>query len=467
MVDNNILADADNAPTGRFHLKAIFVASMGFFTDAYDLFAISTALPLIEFQFGLTAKSDTFLVGLVGAAVLIGAVIGALTFGRIGDVMGRKYVYGLEMTILVIFAIVSAFSVNVYMLIIVRFLLGIGIGGDYPISSTIMSEYSNVKSRGKMVQTVFAMQGFGLLLGAVIGLIAIRTMPADYAWRFMLAFGAIPAGSVIYLRRKIKETPRYSLQTKGDAVAAAAAVEDITHKKINVDEKTVKVQKVSFRKYLPYLIGTAGSWFLFDMAFYGTSINNSLVFASIGYGSAGLATVAAAIHTAYNTAVGNIIIAAAFEIPGYWIAFGLIDRAGRKLLQWAGFAVMGIVYLTLAILYTPISADIPIFIGLYGASFLFANIGPNSTTFILPTELFPTQIRTTAHGISAGAGKTGAAIFTFLVPTIIVALGLPGLFAILTVLAFVAVTITLIFIKETKEKSLEQTSTAPNINLKL
>ena len=123
---------------------------------------------------------------------------------------------------------------------------------------------------------------------------------------------------------------------------------------------------------------------------------------------------------------------------------------------------MGILYLIFAIEYAPLKADIPLFIGLYGISFLFGNIGPNSTTFILPTELFPTQIRTTAHGISAGSGKAGAAIFTFLVPTIIASLGLSGLFSILTSLAFIAVVITFVFIKETKKQALETTSAIKN-----
>jgi PHS family inorganic phosphate transporter-like MFS transporter len=453
--DLDLLGKTDKAPTGRFHYKVIFTSSMGFFTDAYDLFAISTALPLIV-SASIFNVTNSLVTGMIGAAALIGAVIGALTFGRIGDLRGRRYVYGIEMAILVVFAIISALSVNVWMLIISRLLLGIGIGGDYPISSTIMSEYSNVKSRGKMVQTVFAMQGFGLLLGAVVGLIAIHVMPADYAWRIMLGFGAIPAASVIYLRRKLKETPRYSLQTRGDSTSAAEAVSDVTGSRVVATYKSNHKPgstKGLFAKYAALLVGTAGSWLLFDMAFYGTSINNSIVFAAMGYGS-----VKNAVLLASNTAIGNIILAAAFEIPGYWIAFGLIDKVGRKALQWIGFGVMGVLYLTFAIAYTPLKADIPVFIGLYGVSFLFANIGPNSTTFILPTELFPTQIRTSAHGISAGAGKTGAAIFTFLLPVIEVAYGLPVVFSILTGLTTVAVVLTLVFIKETKGKSLEITS---------
>ncbi|GGM68473.1 MFS transporter [Thermogymnomonas acidicola] len=426
---------------------------MGFFTDAYDLFAVSTALPLIVSVFGVT---NHFTQGLIGAAALIGAVIGALVFGRIGDVMGRKYVYGFEMAILVAFAVLSALSNSVLMLIATRLILGIGVGGDYPISSTIMSEYSNIRSRGKMVQAVFAMQGFGLLLGAAIGILSIHVLPAAESWRLMLGFGAIPAASVIYLRRKIRETPRYSLHTRGDVAEAKKAIEDIVGSTVGTGGSGTapgKVRMSALSKYAALLVGTAGSWFLFDMAFYGTSINNSIIFSAMGYGSA-----ANPVISALHTAVGNMIIAAAFEIPGYWIAFGLIDRAGRKLLQWTGFGIMGAIYLTFAIAYAPLKADLPLFLGMYGMSFLFGNIGPNSTTFILPTELFPTQLRTTAHGISAGSGKAGAAIFTFALPSLEAALGLNGVFAMLSAFSLVAAAMTILLIRETKGKSLEQAS---------
>ena len=227
--ENGLLKELDETKVNRFHGKAIFVAGMGFFSDAYDLFVISTALPIITSAavFGSEITS-TFVSGMIGAAALFGAFLGAIIFGRIADRKGRKFTYGVEMSILVVFAIISAFSVNVSMLIISRFILGIGIGGDYPISATIMSEYSNVKSRGKLVLSVFAMQGFGLLAGAVIGLVSTAYLPLTESWRFMLAFGAVPAASVIYLRRKILETPRFSI-SKGNTSLAEEAVEQATN----------------------------------------------------------------------------------------------------------------------------------------------------------------------------------------------------------------------------------------------
>lgn len=470
--EGKILETLDQARTGRFHIKAIFVSGMGFFSDAYDLFVISTAIPVIAFAFNISATNNIFgtqyigpleassvETGLIGAMALFGAFAGAMIFGRIADLKGRKYTYGVEMLILVIFAIVSALSVNVYMLMISRFILGFGVGGDYPISSTIMSEYASVKNRGKMVLSVFSMQGFGLLTGAVVGIVSIHFFPLGHAWRFMLGFGAVPAASVIYLRRKIRETPRFSLQIKGDTAEAARALGDVMGQKEGFavspggnDEP--RPRSILLRKYWPVILGTAGSWFLFDMAFYGTSVNSGLILQQIGYGA-----VAGDIKaTIFNIAIGNTILAGIFAIPGYWIAVGLVDKVGRKALQWLGFTAMAIIYFIFALNYVGIKQDFLLFISLYGLSYLFGNIGPNSTTFILPTELFPTQIRSTGHGIAASAGKLGAGIFTFLEPVIYVLNGPSTVFGLLSGFSVIAILLTVFTIEETKNRSLETIS---------
>ena len=468
---DDLLRSLDQARTSKFHFKTVFVAGMGFFSDAYDLFVTSTAIPIIAVIFGLSAKNNIFGVasigplssvsveeGMIGAMALFGAFVGALVFGKIGDLKGRKYIYGLEMTILLVFAIVSALSVNVFMLLISRFILGIGIGGDYPISSTIMSEYSNVKNRGKLVLSVFSMQGFGLLAGTLVGLLSVHFLPLADSWRFMLGFGAVPAASVIYLRRKIKESPRYSIE-KGDMKNASMAVRDATGRTTAVKQEASKsnTTQASLRKYWIFVLGTAGSWFLFDMAFYGTSVNSGNILSSIGYGA-----VAGNLRASiYNIAVGNAVLSGAFAVPGYWIAVGLVDKVGRKRLQWIGFSAMAIIYFIFALKYIAISKDFALFVALYGMSYLFGNMGPNSTTFLIPTELFPTEIRTTGHGIAASTGKLGAGIFTFLVPVIETLDGLPTVLGILTVIAALGVILTLTTLRETKMKSLEESSRLP------
>lgn len=476
--ESDLLHKIDHAPTNKFHLKAIVVSGMGFFTDAYILFITATALPIIMAYFSISNSNNifgasTFLglpaaefeIGLIGSMALFGAFVGAVVFGIIGDKFGRKYAYGMEMIVLVVFTVISAFSISPLMLMISRFILGIGVGGDYPISSTIMSEYSNIKSRGKLVQSVFAMQGFGLLAGAVVGLVAIHTMPLFYAWRVMLGIGAIPAASVIYLRRKIRETPRYSLEIRGNINESAKAVADVVGPS-DLDKytssKNVTARKVSIRKYALMLVATAGSWFLFDMAFYGTTVNNGTILTAMGFTTG--ATLTSQIG---EIAVGNVILALAFAIPGYWIAFALLDRAGRKLLQWLGFSVMAVVYFIFALDFVGLKNDVFLLLALYGISYLFANIGPNSTTFILPTELFPTQIRSTAHGLSASAGKLGAGIFALLEPVLAILYGLKTVFGLLTAFSLLGVLLTVLVIRETKGLSLESASALKDLDIRM
>ena len=133
----------DEAPLSLFHLKAAVTAAMGFFTDAYDLFIIGVALVLIKGEWHLSAVQTSFL----GSATLIATLFGALIFGRIADLAGRKRVYGLVAAIMALGALATAVAPSYVWLVIFRFVLGIGIGGDYPVSAVLASEYANRKRR--------------------------------------------------------------------------------------------------------------------------------------------------------------------------------------------------------------------------------------------------------------------------------------------------------------------------------
>ncbi len=193
------LTDALNeAPLSVFHLRAMFTSGMGFFTDAYDLFIIGVALALVTAEWHLTTTEAT----LASSVALVGAFIGAVVFGRVADIFGRKAIYGIEAAIMAVAAVLSALSPNLAWLIAARFLLGIGIGGDYPVSATIMSEYANRKDRGRLVSMVFSTQALGLIVGPVVGLTLLGAgISNGLAWRLMLGLGALPALAVIYLRR--------------------------------------------------------------------------------------------------------------------------------------------------------------------------------------------------------------------------------------------------------------------------
>jgi len=146
----------------------------------------------------------------VTGAALLGAVVGAFVFGRIADVLGRKSVYALVAAIMIVGALASAFSPSFVCLVMARFVLGLGIGGDYPVSAVLMSEYSNRRDRGRLVGMVFSMQALGLIVGPLVGLALLSSgVSQALSWRLLLGLGAIPAATVIYLRAKMPESPRF------------------------------------------------------------------------------------------------------------------------------------------------------------------------------------------------------------------------------------------------------------------
>jgi MFS transporter, PHS family, inorganic phosphate transporter len=162
-----------------------------------------------------------------------------LLFGRVADMLGRKRIYGVEVLVLAAGAIACAFSPNILWLIGLRFILGIGIGGDYPVSATIMSEYAGKNHRGMMVTLVFAMQAAGLIVGPLFASALLTThLSHDIIWRILVAFGAVPALAVFWQRRKLKETPRF-LQAHGKQ-------EDESGKIVSIDKGAPSNQSVSF-----------------------------------------------------------------------------------------------------------------------------------------------------------------------------------------------------------------------------
>jgi MFS transporter, PHS family, inorganic phosphate transporter len=154
-------SEMDDAGISKEHWKIMFISGMGFFTDAYDLFVIGVVMSLLKPIWHVGKLEE----GLVESTALLAAAIGALLFGRVADMVGRKRIYGVEVLVLAAGAIACAFSPNIWWLIGFRFILGIGIGGDYPVSATIMSEYAGKAHRGMLVTLVFAMQPPALSLG--------------------------------------------------------------------------------------------------------------------------------------------------------------------------------------------------------------------------------------------------------------------------------------------------------------
>jgi PHS family inorganic phosphate transporter-like MFS transporter len=443
------LAEIDNAKFGWFHVRACLVAGVGFFTDAYDIFAISIGATMIGLVYNQGANKGKLTnsqnLGL-NVATPVGTLIGQLLFGWLADVYGRKRMYGIELMIIIVGTIGQAVAgqapaVSILgVLIFWRVFMGIGIGGDYPLSATITSEFAATRIRGRMMTAVFAMQGFGNLASAIVALVVTSAyknkmlyedlpgapVSVDYCWRLLIGLGAVPGCIALYFRLTIPETPRYTMDVERNIKQAATDVDAFLstgHYVHDYDAQVVKAEapKATRRDFIAHfskwengkvLFGASWSWFALDIAFYGLGLNSSIILQAIGFGSVNGSTPQETIYsTLRNVAVGNIILAVAGLIPGYWASFFIIDSVGRKPIQLMGFSMMTILFIIMGFAYQPLVKNaVGAFVFLYCLTNFFQNFGPNTTTFIIPGEAFPTRYRSTAHGICAASGKFGAIV---------------------------------------------------------
>jgi MFS family permease len=443
----------DEAPISRFHLRPALVSGMGFFTDAYDLFVIGVAATLIGPEWQLSAGR----LALLNAAMLAGAVVGACALGRIADLAGRKRVYWLVAVIMVAGALGSALAPSFWVLIVFRIVLGLGVGGDYPVSAVLMSEYANRQDRGRLLGMVFAAQAVGLIVGPLLALALLGAGAGDeLVWRLMLGLGAVPAAAVLYLRRKVPESPRFRAQVQGRHQAAVNEVGWFSGGAVTAEPKPALRHRMGLRAFLTnrrwllMLAGTAGCWLLLDYAFYGNTISAPQIIGLISPGSS----------TSTRIAIQLAIFVAA-ALPGYLLAIVWLDRIGHRRLQLVGFAMLGLCFAVLA-LVPGLTAAVAPFLLVYGVSYFFTEFGPNVTTFVLPSEVFPVTMRATGHGISAGLGKLGAFAGVFAFPLLQASLGLRGTLLLTAGLAFLGLLLTRT-LPEPARRSLDEVSSGEQL----
>lgn len=310
-------------------------------------------------------------------------------------------------------------------------------------SAVITAEFANKKYRGVMMAAVFAMQGFGILTGAIVSIIFLSIFKnsiqnninsLENVWRLIIAFGIVPCLVAIYFRLTIPETPRFTMQVNNNIDKGVNDVNYIkTGKKKNVanfisnilQNDTNKSIFSEFRRHfsqwknLKLLIGTSVCWFALDVGFYGATFSTYSILESIGYGgsyeySNTATNISINTHNydvLFNNAVGYVIIDLMGLLPGYWLTVALIEKLGRKNIQIIGFVLLAVISLILGVAFDKLIANsVGAFIFLFTLLQFFQNFGPNPTTFIYPAELFPTRLRSTGHGIAAAIGKVGAIV---------------------------------------------------------
>lgn len=415
----------DNASMSRLHRRFWLLAGLGILLDGFDFFIIGVANPLIAEDFGAGPAQQ----GLLSAAAIVGAALGAALLGPLGDRIGRSRIFRVDLWLFVFFSLACAAAWDVWSLIAFRLLLGVAVGLDYPIAASYLAEILPARNRGRWLVGAFSLQAAGILLGAVGGVVVLLLLPDVVSWRIMLGFGALPALLIIVLRRRMPESPRWLARNghEREACEVGRAMTGLPIRLTSGDRERHAPPPEGLRAFVqPQLFSarllrrtvfTAVPWFLMDIATYGVGIFTPTLLAGLALGGANATFIADDIASTEGTAALDV-----FLVIGFGLAILLVDRVGRVPLQLAGFAVM-----TGALCLLALSDQLPggasahlalVFLG-FALFNVFMNMGPNATTFTLPAEVFPADVRAAGHGFAAGCGKLGAALGTFLFPVLL------------------------------------------------
>ncbi|KIJ59289.1 hypothetical protein HYDPIDRAFT_100988 [Hydnomerulius pinastri MD-312] len=440
-------------------IKLLGIAGVGFFLDAYDLFIINPVATMLQYRLYGGKNLPNNLQGLLKASANIGSVIGQFGFGYCADAFGRKAIYGKELMLIILATILCiACPTNdltpngsLIYLSIFRILLGVGVGGDYPMSASITSDRAVIRKRGTLLAYIFANQGWGSLIGSLATIIVLacykhvmndegETSKVDGVWRIVVGLSLIPAFGTLYQRltlpesRRFKASQRVEIEELDDLKAKNEVETEIvpTSSKNTSDEDIQKEsleKKAHFKEFVQYfsewrhakvLIGTCVCWFLLDIAFYGINLNQNVVLQEIGYAG----TTGTPWEKLFKVSTGNIIITVLGFVPGYYVTVFTIEKLGRKFIQIQGFLMAALFLGILAGKFD--SFDNASFIVCFAFLQFFFNFGANATTYCYPAEVFPTKYRASAHGLSAACGKAGAIISALGFNTLTASIGTPN-----------------------------------------
>ena len=214
------------------------------------------------------------------------------------------------------------------------------------------------------------------------------------------------------------------------------------------------------RSYWGKLLGCAGGWLLFDITFYGNQLFQARVLSQIfnstnsadGTAEAAPRPVAGDVH---HNAASQMLIIALIGLPGYYVAVCLMDRMGRRLMQLQGFFFMALAFGILGLALGPLEHLPGLMLLIYGLTFFFSNFGPNSTTFILPAETFPPQLRATLNGFCAACGKLGATIGSAAFVPIKSAIGLGNTMVACAAISLLGLLLTYAFVEDRRGMGME------------
>jgi len=448
----------DASPLNGIQRWLWVLSTGGTLLDGFAIFVLGVAMPLIIAVFHLTPD----VVGLIGASLVLGAVFGAGLGGLMADHFGRKPLMLADMIIIFAGAATSALAKGPAMLFIGQFLVGVGIGIDFPVSSSYVSEVLPKRNRSRLMVATIACQALGMLLAAAITLVLLKTVDSLQNWRLFLASEGVIAFLFLLLRLSAPDSPNWLMARGRFAQAARAFIRIMPEQREAVLQLTSNVGNQSLassiarartsgisilfsRAYRARTVLVAIPWCLMDIATYGVGLFTPIILGAIDVSGKTGGVIADDFADARGSSAIDL-----FLLFGFLLGIWAVPRFGRILMQVIGFAGMtcGMILLMIAVHLSNSSLHIPLVFTGFIMFNLLMNAGPNSTTFTLAPILFPTQLRATASGFAAGIAKIGATFGVFVLPIVKGTFGVPAVLGMMAAVSLLGLIVTLVFGRE-------------------
>ncbi len=405
---------SSSPPQGALsHNRLLLICGTGWLFDAMDVGLLSFVLAALRQEWSLTAAQ----LGLIGGVNSIGMAVGAFVFGLYADRRGRKSAFMLTLLLFSLASGLSAFAWGLGSLLVLRFLIGMGLGGELPVASTLVSESVSPQVRGRVVVLLESFWALGWLLAALIAYFLIP-LPG-FGWRGAMLLCALPALYALYLRRRLPDSPHYTGLSTAE-------------KRTSFAGKLALLWSREFRRASTMLWIV---WFCVVFSYYGMFLWLPSVLMMKGFGMV--------------QSFGYVLVMTLAQLPGYLSVAWLIERVGRR---WV---------LAIYLLGTLVSAglfgiaDSVAQLLLSGCLLSFFNLGAWGALYAYTPEQYPTRARATGAGVAASIGRIGG-IFGPLTVGWLAAAGvsIAIIFAVFAAAILLAVIAIAILGKETRQTAL-------------
>ncbi|WP_199435432.1 MFS transporter [Qaidamihabitans albus] len=442
----NLASRLERLPLTRYQKRLFLIIATAWLFDSMDLAALTFILDPISNEFALTGTQS----GLLASLSFAGMVVGASTAGMLADRFGRRPVFVTSMLCWGFASLVAAMSWDLTSLLVCRFFIGVGMGAEFPVAQSLLSEFVPAKSRGKYLGLL---EGFWPIGFITCGAVSLLVVPA-LGWRAIYVVMFVLSLYALYLRRAVPESARWH-ESRGQFDQAERTIEHVEKEVTKAYGKplppagetvipaqsTVRrapVRELISRPYLPRTIMTWSLWFTVLLGYYGITTWQSKLLADSGMSIAG--------------SIGFVLLMALWGIPGFLTASFLLEKVGRKPV------VIAFVLLSAAASYVYGLQSSPAGLIAVGSVMQFVYFGMWSALYAYTPEVFATRFRATGCGTASAFGRIGALVGPLVVPFALTNWGHTAAFAVAGASMVVGAIAVAVLGPETKNKALEEVS---------